>query len=58
MILNRNEILLRGIHNDFNGKSCSKQVEDSFYQQFATKFKEALVKCYDAYGAASWTFGK
>jgi len=49
---------LFGIHNDFNDKICSKQGEDSFYQQFGIQFKEALVKCYTTYGVVIWTFGK
>jgi len=58
MILNSNAMLLCGIHNDFNGKPCTKQGEESFYHQFGIKVKEALVKCCTAYGAAIWTFGK
>jgi hypothetical protein len=49
LILNSTPGFLCGIHNDFNGKSCSKQGEDSFYQQLGIKFKEALVKCYTTY---------
>lgn len=58
MTLNSNVALLCVIHNDCNGKSCSKQGEDSFYQQFGIKFKVALVKYYNAHGAAIWTFGR
>jgi len=48
MILNSNAMLLCGIHNDFNGKACTKQGEESFYHQFGIKVKEALVKFYAA----------
>jgi hypothetical protein len=58
MVLYSKALLLYGVHNGFNGKNCSGKAEDCFYQQFGITFKEALVKCYTAYGAAIWIFGK
>jgi len=54
MILNNNALLLCGMHNDFNGKSCSKQGEDYVeikYQLHATEvFIADLVACSTCFG--------